>query len=178
MHAWPLSQTLLAPHASAPPLPPLCRTPQVRDLLSPGPPCALPLRWSKTRGFYVENQLRVDFESLEAITALLLQGAELWAQGWGHQEHIWGVLDLVWGFSAPHRAAPRTGGAPMAAKRGSPLSCSRAQAGLCLAGGGQWVLCWGVVPRLQLSIPPRQDPRGDGPQHMPSTGIRAAATLF
>ncbi|KFP21191.1 Kinesin-like KIF12, partial [Egretta garzetta] len=46
---------------------------QVRDLLSPGPPCALPLRWSKTRGFYVENQLRVDFESLEAITALLLQ---------------------------------------------------------------------------------------------------------
>ncbi|NXW64818.1 KIF12 protein, partial [Eurystomus gularis] len=46
---------------------------QVRDLLSPGPPCALPLRWSKTRGFYVENQLSVDFESLEAITSLLLQ---------------------------------------------------------------------------------------------------------
>ncbi|NXI68372.1 KIF12 protein, partial [Anseranas semipalmata] len=48
---------------------------QVRDLLSPGPPCALPLRWSKTRGFYVENQLSVDFESLEAITDLLLQGS-------------------------------------------------------------------------------------------------------
>ncbi|KFO75676.1 Kinesin-like KIF12, partial [Cuculus canorus] len=46
---------------------------QVRDLLSPGPPCALPLRWSKTRGFYVENQLNVDFESMEAITELLLQ---------------------------------------------------------------------------------------------------------
>ncbi|NXG69690.1 KIF12 protein, partial [Baryphthengus martii] len=46
---------------------------QVRDLLSPGPPCALPLRWSKTRGFYVENQLSVDFESLEAIANLLLQ---------------------------------------------------------------------------------------------------------
>ncbi|NWH28553.1 KIF12 protein, partial [Grus americana] len=46
---------------------------QVRDLLSPGPPCALPLRWSKTHGFYVENQLSVDFESLEAITDLLLQ---------------------------------------------------------------------------------------------------------
>ncbi|NWR60334.1 KIF12 protein, partial [Bucorvus abyssinicus] len=46
---------------------------QVRDLLHPGPPCALPLRWSKTRGFYVENQLSVDFESLEAITNLLLQ---------------------------------------------------------------------------------------------------------
>ncbi|NXJ55451.1 KIF12 protein, partial [Spizaetus tyrannus] len=46
---------------------------QVRDLLSPGPPCALPLRWSKTCGFYVENQLSVDFESLEAIADLLLQ---------------------------------------------------------------------------------------------------------
>ncbi|NXE28191.1 KIF12 protein, partial [Ardeotis kori] len=49
---------------------------QVRDLLSPGPPCTLPLRWSKTRGFYVENQLSVDFESLEAITDLLLQALD------------------------------------------------------------------------------------------------------
>ncbi|XP_017687981.1 PREDICTED: kinesin-like protein KIF12 isoform X3 [Lepidothrix coronata] len=49
---------------------------QVRDLLSPGPPCALPLRWSKTRGFYVENQLSVDFENLEAIVSLLLQGSQ------------------------------------------------------------------------------------------------------
>ncbi|NXJ04228.1 KIF12 protein, partial [Odontophorus gujanensis] len=46
---------------------------QVRDLLSSGPPRSLPLRWSKTRGFYVENQLSVDFESLEAIIELLLQ---------------------------------------------------------------------------------------------------------
>ncbi|XP_032934054.1 LOW QUALITY PROTEIN: kinesin-like protein KIF12 [Catharus ustulatus] len=49
---------------------------QVRDLLSPGPPCALPLRWSKTRGFYVENQLSVEFESLETIVNLLLQGSQ------------------------------------------------------------------------------------------------------
>ncbi|NXB64624.1 KIF12 protein, partial [Struthidea cinerea] len=49
---------------------------QVRDLLSPGPPCNLPLRWSKTRGFYVENQLSVEFESLEAIVSLLLQGSQ------------------------------------------------------------------------------------------------------
>uniref|UniRef100_A0A663EYX0 Kinesin-like protein n=1 Tax=Aquila chrysaetos chrysaetos TaxID=223781 RepID=A0A663EYX0_AQUCH len=49
---------------------------QVRDLLSPGPPRALPLRWSKTCGFYVENQLSVDFESLEAIADLLLQGSQ------------------------------------------------------------------------------------------------------
>ncbi|OPJ78642.1 kinesin-like protein KIF12 [Patagioenas fasciata monilis] len=49
---------------------------QVRDLLSPGPPCVLPLRWSKTCGFYVENQLSVDFESLETITELLLQGSQ------------------------------------------------------------------------------------------------------
>ncbi|NXG38488.1 KIF12 protein, partial [Dromaius novaehollandiae] len=48
---------------------------QVRDLLSPGRPCALPLRWSKSRGFYVENQLSVDFESLEAIANLLLEGS-------------------------------------------------------------------------------------------------------
>ncbi|NXA03810.1 KIF12 protein, partial [Sapayoa aenigma] len=49
---------------------------QVRDLLSPGPPCTLPLRWTKTRGFYVENQLSVGFESLEAIISLLLQGSQ------------------------------------------------------------------------------------------------------
>ncbi|NWR43718.1 KIF12 protein, partial [Regulus satrapa] len=49
---------------------------QIRDLLSPGPPCALPLRWSKTRGFYVENQLSVEFESLESIVSLLLQGSQ------------------------------------------------------------------------------------------------------
>ncbi|NXP77564.1 KIF12 protein, partial [Ramphastos sulfuratus] len=49
---------------------------QVRDLLSPGPPCALPLRWSKTHGFYVENQLSVDFESLETIANLLQQGSQ------------------------------------------------------------------------------------------------------
>ncbi|NWW29658.1 KIF12 protein, partial [Panurus biarmicus] len=49
---------------------------QIRDLLSPGPPCTLPLRWSKTRGFYVENQLSVEFESLEAVVSLLLQGSQ------------------------------------------------------------------------------------------------------
>ncbi|NXC51233.1 KIF12 protein, partial [Penelope pileata] len=48
---------------------------QVRDLLSMEPPRALSLRWSKTRGFYVENQLSVDFESLETIVDLLLQGS-------------------------------------------------------------------------------------------------------
>lgn len=66
--------------------------PQVRDLLSPGPPCALPLRWSKTRGFYAENQLSVDFESLETIIDLLLQGAGAGTMPGGH---VWEVLDLV-----------------------------------------------------------------------------------
>ncbi|KAM9117618.1 LOW QUALITY PROTEIN: kinesin-like protein KIF12 [Pangshura tecta] len=47
---------------------------QVRDLLSPGPPRPLPVRWSKTRGFYVENLLRVEFGSLEAIMDLLQEG--------------------------------------------------------------------------------------------------------
>ncbi|NXH31537.1 KIF12 protein, partial [Myiagra hebetior] len=62
---------------------------QVRDLLSPGPPCNLPLRWSKTRGFYVENQLSVEFESLEAIVGLLLQGAEPQPQGWDIDFHTY-----------------------------------------------------------------------------------------
>uniref|UniRef100_A0A8B9C375 Kinesin family member 12 n=1 Tax=Anser brachyrhynchus TaxID=132585 RepID=A0A8B9C375_9AVES len=74
---------------------------QVRDLLSPGPPCALPLRWSKTRGFYAENQLSVDFESLEAIVDLLLQAAPRcptrpptpWAGTWGVPwELLWALL--------------------------------------------------------------------------------------
>ncbi|XP_014110325.1 PREDICTED: LOW QUALITY PROTEIN: kinesin-like protein KIF12 [Pseudopodoces humilis] len=65
-----------APALVAPPLPRCLPSPQIRDLLSPGPPCALPLRWSKTRGFYVENQLNVEFESLDAIVSLLLQGSQ------------------------------------------------------------------------------------------------------
>lgn len=72
-HPTPVPALLTSPDPSA--------TPKVRDLLSAGPPRALPLRWSKTRGFYVENQLSVDFESLEAVVELLLQGAGLW--GWG-----------------------------------------------------------------------------------------------
>ncbi|XP_030392864.1 kinesin-like protein KIF12 [Gopherus evgoodei] len=47
---------------------------QVRDLLSPGPPRPLPVRWSKTRGFYIENLLMVEFGSLEAIMDLLQEG--------------------------------------------------------------------------------------------------------
>ncbi|XP_059722022.1 LOW QUALITY PROTEIN: kinesin-like protein KIF12 [Haemorhous mexicanus] len=77
---------LLAPRAPLPRcLPPAIS--QVRDLLSPGPPCPLPLRWSKTRGFYVENQLSVEFESLEAIVSLLLQGTEPQARGWTCSGH-------------------------------------------------------------------------------------------
>lgn len=72
-HPAPLPAPLTSPDSSA--------TPKVRDLLSAGPPRSLPLRWSKTRGFYVENQLSVEFESLEAVIELLLQGAGLW--GWG-----------------------------------------------------------------------------------------------
>nr|XP_032629661.1 kinesin-like protein KIF12 [Chelonoidis abingdonii] len=47
---------------------------QVRDLLTPGPPRPLPVRWSKTRGFYIENLLMVEFGSLEAIMDLLQEG--------------------------------------------------------------------------------------------------------
>ncbi|KGL93418.1 Kinesin-like KIF12, partial [Charadrius vociferus] len=76
---------------------------QVRDLLSPGSPCALPLRWSKTRGFYVENQLIVDFESLEAIADLLLQGAELRARGWGR---AWACSGGAGGSQPPTELSP------------------------------------------------------------------------
>ncbi|KAM6403026.1 kinesin-like protein KIF12 [Rhynochetos jubatus] len=71
-----VSASRAAPAPRAPAAPSLRRNPQVRDLLSPGPPSALPLRWSKTRGFYVENQLDVGFESLEAVADLLLQGSQ------------------------------------------------------------------------------------------------------
>ncbi|KAG6928557.1 kinesin family member 12, partial [Chelydra serpentina] len=47
---------------------------QVRDLLSPGPPRPLPVRWSKSRGFYIENLLTVEFGNLAAILDLLQEG--------------------------------------------------------------------------------------------------------
>ncbi|XP_019401390.1 PREDICTED: kinesin-like protein KIF12 isoform X2 [Crocodylus porosus] len=47
---------------------------QVRDLLSPGPPCPLPLRWSKARGFYIEGLLSTEIEGLETIMDLLQEG--------------------------------------------------------------------------------------------------------
>uniref|UniRef100_A0A8C3PLB9 Kinesin-like protein n=1 Tax=Calidris pygmaea TaxID=425635 RepID=A0A8C3PLB9_9CHAR len=104
----PPSQAPLAPRAPFPLVPLLHRTPsQVRDLLSPGPPCALPLRWSKTRGFYVENQLNVDFESLEAIADLLLQGAEPWAQGWGHGGARSGGAGPGVGVLSPPQSCPQ-----------------------------------------------------------------------
>ncbi|KAF5917667.1 hypothetical protein HPG69_013503 [Diceros bicornis minor] len=44
---------------------------QVRDLLSPGAPRPLPVRWDKTRGFYVEQLRVVEFGSLGALMELL-----------------------------------------------------------------------------------------------------------
>ena len=61
------------------------------------------------------------------------------------------------GLSHP-QTIPGAGGAPMAAKRGSSPSRCRAQAGSCLAGGGQWCRAgvWGVVsPRSSQSPPGR-----------------------
>lgn len=55
-----------------PHLPPLS---QVRDLLSVGSPRPLPVRWSKTRGFYVEQLRVVEFGSLGALMELLQMGA-------------------------------------------------------------------------------------------------------
>ncbi|XP_014637577.1 PREDICTED: kinesin-like protein KIF12 isoform X2 [Ceratotherium simum simum] len=47
---------------------------QVRDLLSPGAPRPLPVRWDKTRGFYVEQLRVVEFGSLGALMELLQMG--------------------------------------------------------------------------------------------------------
>ncbi|XP_032096363.1 kinesin-like protein KIF12 isoform X2 [Sapajus apella] len=47
---------------------------QVRDLLSLGSPRPLPVRWNKTRGFYVEQLRVVEFGSLEALMELLQMG--------------------------------------------------------------------------------------------------------
>ncbi|XP_027471015.1 kinesin-like protein KIF12 isoform X2 [Zalophus californianus] len=47
---------------------------QVRDLLSVGSPRPLPVRWSKTRGFYVEQLRVVEFGSLGSLMELLQMG--------------------------------------------------------------------------------------------------------
>ncbi|KAJ1186325.1 hypothetical protein NDU88_003107 [Pleurodeles waltl] len=47
---------------------------QVRDLLNPRLSDSLPVRWSKSRGFYVENLFTVEFESLDTVMALLHDG--------------------------------------------------------------------------------------------------------
>ncbi|XP_049751048.1 kinesin-like protein KIF12 isoform X3 [Elephas maximus indicus] len=47
---------------------------QVQDLLSLGSPRPLPVRWNKTRGFYVEQLRLVEFGSLEALMELLQMG--------------------------------------------------------------------------------------------------------
>ncbi|XP_016066591.1 PREDICTED: kinesin-like protein KIF12 [Miniopterus natalensis] len=47
---------------------------QVLDLLSLGSPRPLPVRWNKTRGFYVEQLRVVEFGSLEALMELLQMG--------------------------------------------------------------------------------------------------------
>ncbi|XP_076998561.1 kinesin-like protein KIF12 isoform X2 [Tamandua tetradactyla] len=47
---------------------------QVRDLLSLGPPRPLPVRWNKTRGFFVEQLRVVEFGNLESLMELLQMG--------------------------------------------------------------------------------------------------------
>uniref|UniRef100_A0A5F9D0W3 Kinesin-like protein n=1 Tax=Oryctolagus cuniculus TaxID=9986 RepID=A0A5F9D0W3_RABIT len=47
---------------------------QVRDLLSVASPRPLPVRWNKTRGFYVEQLRVVEFGSLETLMGLLQLG--------------------------------------------------------------------------------------------------------
>lgn len=60
---------------SGPLLSPSTLISQVRDLLSLGAPRPLPVRWDKTRGFYVEQLRLVEFGSLGALMELLEMGA-------------------------------------------------------------------------------------------------------
>lgn len=48
---------------------------QVRDLLSLCSPRPLPVRWNKTRGFYVEQLRVVEFGTLETLMELLQMGS-------------------------------------------------------------------------------------------------------
>lgn len=56
---------------------------QVRDLLSAGSPRPLPVRWNKTRGFYVEQLRVVEIGGLEALMELLQMGAAPSGKLWG-----------------------------------------------------------------------------------------------
>ncbi|KAM5299344.1 kinesin-like protein KIF12 [Ctenodactylus gundi] len=47
---------------------------QVRDLLSLGSPRPLPVRWNKTRGFYVDQLRVVEFGNLDTLMELLQMG--------------------------------------------------------------------------------------------------------
>lgn len=58
---------------------------QVRDLLSLGAPRPLPVRWNKTRGFYVEHLRVVEFGSLGALMELLQMGARYFRGASGYE---------------------------------------------------------------------------------------------
>ncbi|XP_043910321.1 kinesin-like protein KIF12 isoform X2 [Protopterus annectens] len=49
---------------------------QVRDLLNSKLADSLPLRWSKTRGFYVENLITVEFGTIESIMSIVREGTK------------------------------------------------------------------------------------------------------
>lgn len=59
--------------------------PQVRDLLSLGSSRPLPVRWNKTRGFYVEQLRVVEFGNLEALMELLQMGACYFQRVWDYK---------------------------------------------------------------------------------------------
>lgn len=48
------------------------------DLLNPAYRSSLPVRWSKQRGFYVENLFVVECETADDLTAVLEEGQYLY----------------------------------------------------------------------------------------------------
>ncbi|XP_077904144.1 kinesin-like protein KIF12 isoform X3 [Ictidomys tridecemlineatus] len=69
---------------------------QVRDLLSLGSPRPLPVRWNKTRGFYVEQLRVVEFRSLETLMDLLQMGASS-CRSCGWRRAVPPPRELPWG---------------------------------------------------------------------------------
>ena len=75
---------------------------QIRDLLSLGAPRPLPVRWNKTRGFYVEQLRVVEFGSLGALMELLQMGA-------CYFKLLWDMWDASFSPVHPVPSGPQAG---------------------------------------------------------------------
>ncbi|XP_043836158.1 kinesin-like protein KIF12 isoform X3 [Dromiciops gliroides] len=89
---------------------------QVRDLLSRGPHHHLPVRWNKTRGFYVEKLKSVKFGTFEEVMELLLEGLKR-RRSSAHtlnevssRSHALFTIHIQWPVASPSRPKEQTFG--------------------------------------------------------------------